>query len=235
VLVPLAAPHLADAELHVAARQAIRTVACDAIGTLTDLLLDTDIAFAVRRRIAPLLAECRTQRAADGLIAALSDARLEVRYVAGRALLTMTEGTDHGIVIGEDLVIKLVQEELARAEEEDTVADLDARDDDNPQASLFDAIARVRVSRRLEHIFDILALTMDREPLRLAFRCIDHPNERHRGTALEYIQSVLPPEVRSPLWPLLSPDHALLPAPREAGEVLGELARLLDEPRTARP
>ena len=142
----------------------------------------------------------------------------------------MTEGKDHGIVISEELVEKLVKEELARVEEE-TADAKDDRDDDEPESSLLDAIARVRISRRLEHIFNILALAMDREPLRLAFRAINHPNERHRGTALEYIQTVLPLDVREPLWPMISPDQDLLPAPREAAEVLTELGRLLDAPR----
>jgi hypothetical protein len=30
---------------------------------------------------------------------------------------------------------------------------------------------------------------------------------------------------------MIAPGHELLPAPREAAEVLAELARLLDEPR----
>ena len=155
----------------------------------------------------------------------------EVRYAAGRALLTMTEGKDHGIVISQELVEKLVKEELARVEEDNAVDAKDDRDEDDAASSLFDAIARVRISRRLEHIFNILALAMDREPLRLAFRAINHPNERHRGTALEYIQTVLPLDVREPLWPMISPDQDLLPAPREAAEVLTELGRLLDSPR----
>jgi hypothetical protein len=228
VLVPLAAPLLAEPVLRGRTQAAIRSVARDAVGALTDIFLDTKVSFAVRRRVGPILATCRSQRAADGLIAALSDERLEVRYVAGRALLTITEGRGHGIVIAPELVARLVREELARVEEE--IPDT-KYDDDERQASLFDAIARVRVDRRLEHVFNILALAMDREPLRLAFRAIHHPNERHRGTALEYIQTVLPTDVRAPLWPMIAPGHELLPAPREAAEVLAELARLLDEPR----
>lgn len=232
VLVPLAAFHLADPALRACAHAAIRKVAPEAIGALTDILLDTKVPFTVRRRIAPLLATCRTQRAADGLIAALSDERLEVRYVAGRALLTLTDAPDHGIVIGKDVVNRVVNEELARVEEENGDAK-EENEDDERQASLLDAIERVRVGRRLEHVFNILALSMDREPLRLAFRAIHHPDERHRGTALEYIQTVLPADVREPLWAMIAPGHELLPAPREAAEVLSELARLLDEPRAA--
>jgi hypothetical protein len=232
VLVPLAVPHLADPALRGCAHNAIRGVACEATGALTDIFLDTKVPFAIRRRVGPLLASCGTQRAADGLIAALDDERLEVRYVAGRALLTMTEGRDHGIVIAPEIVLRVVADELARVEEENGI--IEGRDeDDERQSSLFDAIARVRISRRLEHVFNILALSMDREPLRLAFRAIHHPNERHRGTALEYIQTVLPPEVRAPLWPMIAPGKELLPAPREAAEVITELARLLDEPRRA--
>ena len=232
VLIPLAAPHLADPALRGCTEKAIRSVACEAIGTLTDIFLDQKASFAVRRRIGPIIATCRTQRAADGLIDALSDERLEVRYVAGRALLAMTEGKDHGISISPELVLRVAREELAQIDDENTDPRSEReREEDERQSSLFDAIAVVRMSRRLEHVFNILALSMDREPLRLAFRAIHHPNERHRGTALEYIQTVLPLEVREPLWPMIAPDRDLLPAPREAAEVLAELGRLLDEPR----
>lgn len=231
VLVPLAAPHLADDALRGPTQAAIRSVAQHAIGALSDIILDAKVSFAVRRRVGPILATCRTQRSADGLIAALSDERLEVRYAAGRALLTMTATPEHGIVIPQELVIRLVGDELARVEEASDDAKDDDKDDDDDQSSLLDAIERMRVTRRLEHVFNILALAMDREPLRLAFRAIHHPNERHRGTALEYIQTVLPQEVRDLLWPMIAPGQELLPAPREAAAVLGELGRLLDEPR----
>ena len=44
------------------------------------------------------------------------------------------------------------------------------------------------------------------EPLQIALRGL-HADDTHlRGTALEYLESILPPMIRDPLWPFLE-DH----------------------------
>jgi hypothetical protein len=41
------------------------------------------------------------------------------------------------------------------------------------------------------------------EPLRVAFRGLHSDDQRLRGTALEYLESVLPRDVRDRLWQFL--------------------------------
>ena len=55
-------------------------------GQLVDRLLDPDEDFAIRRRIPRVLSTSTTQRACDGLMAALADKRFEVRFQSARAL-----------------------------------------------------------------------------------------------------------------------------------------------------
>jgi hypothetical protein len=102
--------------------------------------------------------------------------------------------------------------------------DTEATDDDLPTRTLVDVIVRERVARNLEHMFTLLALVLEREPLRLCLRALHHKDVRHRGTALEYLQTVLPSDVREALWPLLGDVATPLPALRPAGEILKELA-----------
>ena len=67
------------------------------------------------------------------------------------------------------------------------------------------------------HISTLLALSLPREPIRVAFRGLESGDLHLRGTALEYLDSVLPAEIRNPLWPFLTnePDKRLPPRPRE--------------------
>jgi hypothetical protein len=55
----------------------------------------------------------------------------------------------------------------------------------------------------LAHVFTLLALILPAEPLGVAFRGLQSDDQRLRGTALEYLESVLPREVRDRLWRLL--------------------------------
>lgn len=87
------------------------------------------------------------------------------------------------------------------------------------------SLLRDRADRSLEHVFTLLALILPEEPLRLAYHGL-HTADRHlRGTALEYLERVLPPKVREQLWPYLEPEGDPRPA---TGDADGALARLLE-------
>jgi hypothetical protein len=51
---------------------------------------------------------------------------------------------------------------------------------------------------------------------------------RHRGTALEYLDTVLPAEIRELVWPLLR-EAAPLPSARATHELLADMA-LVEQP-----
>jgi HEAT repeat protein len=81
VIALLASDTLADHALF-----ALRKVAEERVGELTDALLDINLDYAVRRRLARVFAVCVSQRAADGLVLALDDARFDVRFQLARIL-----------------------------------------------------------------------------------------------------------------------------------------------------
>ena len=90
---------------------------------------------------------------------------------------------------------------------------LDRLDDDDP-ARFVDEFIRGRANQSLAHVFTMLSLVLPAEPLQIALRGLHAEDQNLRGTALEYLESVLPPMIREPLWPFLE-DHR--PAGRTTG------------------
>ena len=65
---------------------------------------------------------------------------------------------------------------------------------------------------------------LPREPLQIAFRSLQTDDEQLQGTALEYLDGVLPARIRERLWPFLeAPPGVRSARPRE--EVIADLLR----------
>jgi hypothetical protein len=86
---------------------------------------------------------------------------------------------------------------------------------------------RRRWPAQLEHVFNLLGLALPAEPLRIALQALHTDDATLRGTALEYLESVLPDDVRAPLWPLL---EAAGSAPGPAAAVAAAAARAVPDP-----
>jgi hypothetical protein len=148
-----------------------------------------------------VLKACASQRAADGLLLGLEDASFEVRHQSGIALARITERNPE-LEVREDRVLDLVRRELAVVSKP---ADEEAR-------------------RHLEHVFNLLALILEREPLRISYWAV-RSRDQLRGTALEYLDNVLPEDVRRSLWPLLGVRGRPGRGRRSRQEVQDELVR----------
>jgi hypothetical protein len=100
---------------------------------------------------------------------------------------------------------------------------LDRLEDEN--APIFvDEVLRDRTNRSLEHVFTILSLVMPGGPLKIAFRGLHTDDVALRGTALEYLESALPPLIRERLWPQLEgPSGKEKPVTRSREDVLKDL------------
>lgn len=216
---------LAHNELHRSAQQALSKIAPSITGQLIDALLDPDMDYVVRRRVPRVLRRCRTQRAAEGLLLGIADPRFEVRYECGRSLLALTHDNSQ-IVVPQQKALEAIQREVEGGkrilETLEAQFDEDDANADEAHSSLVDGLVLDRVNRSLEHVFTILCLHLEREPLRLAFRALHHEDTRYRGTALEYLDTVLPSEIRELIWPLLGETVPLASA-RPAHELLADL------------
>ena len=201
--------------------QSLAGLASSRLDLLLKHLLDPEEDFAIRRRLVNVLAPCRDVQAFEGLLQALSDRRFEVRYRAGRALSRMAPEIP-GLQVNRERVLSVVQQEIAvgRGVWESRQL-IDVADD---EASPMEAeLLRDRASRSLEHLFILLSLILPRDTLRLAFQGLYTQDAYLRGTALEYLETVLPEAIWARLWPLLEQGEMLPRTGRTADQALKEL------------
>jgi hypothetical protein len=196
------------------ARQALAALAAVAprcTGLLVDALLDREREVAVRRRLPGVLLSGEPSLASWGLWRALLDPSFDVRYRSGAVLARFAAAGQLGEIAAED-VFGIVRRELLAGRSEleracaldDLVAVTEPAGDDPVLA---------RAGTGLEHVFTVLGLVLPAEPLRIALHAVQTDDPELRGTALEYLESILPADVRAQLWPLLEGDGAVV-APR---------------------
>jgi hypothetical protein len=77
----------------------------------------------------------------------------------------------------------------------------------------------------LDHVFALLSLVLETEPVLISLQALRGGNKELRGTALEYLDNVLPRGVRDALWPALGVAVQGVPSSRASQEVERELIR----------
>ena len=185
-------------------------------------LLDPHEDFTIRRRIPLVLATYGTPRAFEGLLGGLEDQRFEVRYRSGRGLAHMLD-LDPSLAVPREKVLATVIREVEVGAGVWESRKLEQMDDEG-WSPVVDELLRDRANRSLEHVFTLLALVMPKDPLRIAFKALHTDDPHLRGTALEYLESSLPPEIRRPLWPYLEDNRPRRPTPaRSQEEVIQDL------------
>ncbi|HSR54042.1 MAG TPA: hypothetical protein VLV83_24705 [Acidobacteriota bacterium] len=229
-LTPFVIPLLAWDKVAGRAMQSLRNIAPQIQGQLLDALLDRENDFAIRRRLPRVLVFAPTRQVAEGLLKALEDQRFEVRFQAGRALAFIKARSDR-VEFREMRVFKAVLREVdvdRRIWESqrllDTSSEQGAPQPSDDDSLIVDELLRERTTRSMEHVFTLLSLCLPREPLKLAFRGLHTRDSKLRGTALEYLESVLPEDVRSKLWPFIEkPEDRPSEESRSRDEILDEL------------
>jgi hypothetical protein len=220
-------PLLAWDQVSAEAIKALQRIAGQAAGTLLDALLDPEEDFTIRRRIPAVLAASPTDRVASGLIRGLEDRRFEVRYRCGRALGRLQEQKPD-LAMDRERIIDAVLREVnvdRSVWESQRLLDQPAEDDASTSVERF---LRERAGRSLQHVFSMLSLILPPEPLMTAFRLLLTTEQLHRGTALEYLEIVLPDRVREKLWPFLEDERRDRRTGRTREEVLADLMRSND-------
>jgi hypothetical protein len=220
-LVPFALAHLGDAELFPVAHDALLEVADRSVGQLVDALIDESLSVLVRRHVPALLERAPGMRARDGLLLSLHSVPFEVRYRAAQSLSRLVHGTA-GLEPEAAEVWTVVRRELEVSREE--WAGHQTIDTDGTSSFLDDTLRR-RVDRGLEHVFTLQSLALDPELLRLSLRALMSDDPALRGTALEYLENVVPEPVRPLLWDRLDAALPALTRRRSREEIEAELLR----------
>jgi AAA family ATP:ADP antiporter len=224
-LASLAVPLLADDDTAQAAVSALTPLASRIPGQLSDALLDPELPLALRRRLPRVLRLSLTPRAVRGLGEGLSAPDFVVRYRSALALRDLTQqtpalGPPRKLVI--DAALRELEVERSAWSAQSAVLDGAGADHGTPtHAPLPD--------RALDHVFTLLGLAFDAEALDLARRAVSTADEKLRGTALEYLEHVVPEPLRSGIRPYLGPvAPARSGGTRSAAVLVAELKRTLD-------
>jgi hypothetical protein len=202
-LVVHAIPLLGRDDLYRPSLRALRRVADRSSGQLLDALADTGLDPVARRRLPQVLRVVATPAVARGLTAALDDPEFEVRRHAAHALAHLVT-QDHSLAPPRVPTLQRARRELERL--------------DGAEPS--EAAQR----RVLRHVFTLVGLAYQPASLDLAWRALKGSEDAARGTALEYLDVVLPDELNAALQPYLGTTLASRPAVRrKAHELLAEL------------
>jgi hypothetical protein len=199
-------------------------VAEERVGELIDALLDPNQPFAVRRRLARVFSVCVSQRAVDGLLLGLDDQRFEVRFQCGRSLSAIVE-RNAMVRINPDGVFDVVRREVVVSRPVwESHRLLDSPDED--ERSFVDEFLKDRAGQSLAHVFTLLSLVLPTMPLQIAFRGLHTDDPGLRGTALEYLEGVLPADIRERLWPFVEGSSLHKGAPsRPREDIVADLLR----------
>lgn len=191
------------------------------LGQIQDALSDQDLDFSIRRRLPRLMARLAVQPSVDGLVRALDDPRFEIRYQSGRAL-DYVKRHDDGLDFHIPAVMAAAGRELSVSQ-----AIWTSRRRIEPKASdsydFLDDVLRDHADRSLEHVFSLFAVALPREPLMAAFRALHQGDRMFRGLALEYLETVIPEEIRKRLWIVLEESPPVLGGAEEERKVLEAL------------
>jgi hypothetical protein len=77
-------------------------------------------------------------------------------------------------------------------------------------------------------VFTLLSTALDREPMQTAYWALLGDDAALRGTALEYLENILPDEVSRALWPHLGVRAPSARTARPTDQIAQELLRTSD-------
>jgi hypothetical protein len=190
------------------------------IGLLVDALADPETDFAIRRRLPRVLGTVASPRAIEGLVWGLEDERFEVRYQSARAIERLLWHHPE-LTVDSSTIMRAVDRELsvpARVWHAHQLIDRVEQDDAAGSDAAVELPASAGLPRRnLEHVFTLLSTILPREAVQVAHRGIQSAEPHMRALALEYLDRVLPPDVRAKLLALVDEASASRAASSGAG------------------
>jgi hypothetical protein len=210
----------------------LRGVAPRATGQLVDALLDPKHGTLVRRRLPRVLGDGEPDRALEGLRRALTDDDFEIRFACARAAARLVAASPqrclereavHALV-GRELAVNQMLWEQQERRSEDRGGVLDSVIDAPPEAG-----------RSVEHAFTMLGLAHGPELMGSILRALYGTDLALHGTALEYLETTLPQDLRAALWPRIPiPTRGARRPRRQTGEIAEELLRAAPPSPTVR-
>jgi hypothetical protein len=159
------------------------------VGQFVDTLLDPAEPLAIRKRIPLILAGTNSQRALDQLLIALSDPEFLLRFRCAHAM-SQIRTNYKDLYLSQDRIWQILDQELQVSIdvwEQRRLLDRPTDPEEDSEEQL-----EKPGDASLEYLFVLLGLVLPRQPVLMAFRALQTDDRHLRGTALEYLQTVLP-------------------------------------------
>ncbi len=203
------------------ARLELRWLVPRIVGQITDALVDPDTPTVVRQRLPSVIEVHHNPRAVEALMLGLEDPAFHVRYGCARALGRM-------LARARDLSVDPERVFAAVLREVDVDGDTWARQGELTPHDFDEALAvsAGQMDLSLQHVFALLGLVLDPVALNLAMHALASRDRTLRGTALEYLENVLPPDVRRGLWRHIGVQDGAPQSGRSSREILRDLERV---------
>ncbi len=200
----------------------------EVVGPLAEALVDAEQPFAIRRRLPRVLEVCDRPALRPRPDPRARRRALRGASTAARSRSRESRSRDPSLRPEPERVHAVVLHELATTSRKmwDSRRLLD--DDTEEDAPLLESALRERIHRSVEFVFTLLALAYDPEPLRLSLVALASDDRALRGTALEYLENVLPDDIREALFPMLDV-RVEIRRRRSPEELHAELVRSLDD------
>ncbi len=189
--VPYLVPLLARNDVYHDVLRCLRKLAPRATGQLVDVLLDPEADPGVRRRLPRVLKAAPSPRVVTALLQGIEDPAFEIRESCAAALAAVVLRSPE-LTPRSEPIFAAVRRELQAAD-----------------AGAF------------EQVFRLLSLVLDRRPLRVAAAALRGSDAGLKGTALEYMENVLPLDLHAAFFRFVGAQKAARARGRE--ELLTEL------------
>ncbi len=221
--IPLLTRLLARDSLYHGVADALARHERQALEHLAGVLRDASADFAIRRRIPAVLARYGDVAADEALLEGVVAPRFEVRY---RCAIALAQRRRDDLPTSPSVVERTWEAIRGEVSRERPVWELQRLlDDDDPGDALVADRVEVRGHLSLEHTFRLLSLVLDADAVSSAYHGLLRGDEHLRSLALEYLDHVLPEDVRDRLWPFIGDlsEYQRRRRSRPLGDVVSDL------------
>lgn len=202
-LVPALAPHviswLDHTELEPEVVRSLVGMGPAVIDQLVDGMLGKSFPLSIRCRLPLVLEKITNEKTLDetlaGLLSGLSSQTFEVRYQIGRTLERIKVGYPH-LQLTREVIFSAVKREMT----------LDGNDGNESFSTRRNVLPKLVGSTRggepirdkyiLDHVLTLLGLVLDKEAMQLCQHALNSNDAHLRGTAIEYLENILPESIR---------------------------------------
>lgn len=221
-LTPWMIPLLANDAVADDIRTELRWLVPRITGQLTDALLDPDLSVMARQRLPGVLEASHNPRVIEGLLLGMVDECFNVRFSCARALARM-RARNKRLKIPRERIFSAIRSELTATPEEWESHNLEHMLDDTSGEDTHVPSANYSIG----HVFTLLALTLDMDAVRLSMKAAFSEDINLRGTALEYLENVLPADLYNALADRIGSGEEGTRRGRTLREVIRELRSLV--------